>query len=176
MATSKLSGAKGIASAVGLCLGCCFNAGGDAEKAYGVTYVDKRNFSLLLGLSNSCAFLRKQYIIDRPFREDVFSAEDQEWAFTDARGAAAAVDVRNPRLRSGNAEVRLRAAVAGLGVARITATFCAQAVARGELVPLLPQWTCEPLKMHALLPGRRLVAAKVRLFLDWLEQEASGAL
>ena len=62
------------------CLGCCFNQGGDYEKTYGVTRVDKGNFSLLLGLSNSCAFLKKQYIIDRPFREDVFSAEDQEWA------------------------------------------------------------------------------------------------
>lgn len=73
-------GINHIANATGLCLGCCFNAGGDTEKTYGVTQVDKRNFSLLLGLSNSCAFLKKQYIVDRPFREDVFSAEDQEWA------------------------------------------------------------------------------------------------
>lgn len=62
------------------CLGCCFNQGGDYGKTYGVTRVDKSNFSLLLGLSNSCAFLKKQYIVGRPFGEDVFSAEDQEWA------------------------------------------------------------------------------------------------
>lgn len=62
------------------CLGCCFNQGGDYEKTYGVSRVDKNSFSLLLGLSNSCAFLKRQYIVDRPFREDVFSAEDQEWA------------------------------------------------------------------------------------------------
>jgi len=103
-------------------------------------------------------------------------ADDQEWAFTDAAGSGAVVDVRSPRLRSGNAQVRLQAAIAGLGVARITATFCAEAVARGELVALLPRWSSEPLKIHALLPGRKLVAAKVRVFLDWLEQEASGVL
>ncbi|HEY8094471.1 MAG TPA: glycosyltransferase family A protein, partial [Methylobacter sp.] len=51
------------------CLGCCFNQGGDYGKTYGITRVDKRNFSLLLGLSNSCAFLKKQYIVKRPFRE-----------------------------------------------------------------------------------------------------------
>lgn len=102
--------------------------------------------------------------------------EDQGWAFTGADGATAEVEVRNPRLRSGNAEVRLRAAIAGLGVARITATFCAEAVAQGKLVTLLPQWRCEPLRMHALLPGRRLVAAKVRKFLERLEDEAKGAL
>jgi glycosyltransferase involved in cell wall biosynthesis len=73
-------GINHIKSATGICLGCCFNPGGDTEKTYGVTRVDKHNFSLLLGLSNSCAFLKKQYILDRPFREEVFSAEDQEWA------------------------------------------------------------------------------------------------
>jgi glycosyltransferase involved in cell wall biosynthesis len=62
------------------CLGCCFNQGGDIEKTYGVSWVDKNSFSLLLGLSNSCAFLKRRYIVERPFREDVFSAEDQEWA------------------------------------------------------------------------------------------------
>lgn len=62
------------------CLGCCFNQGGDYERVYGVSLVDKNSFSLLLGLSNSCAFLKRKYIVDRPFREDVFSSEDQEWA------------------------------------------------------------------------------------------------
>ena len=63
-----------------------------------------------------------------------------------------------------------------IGVARITATFCAQAVARGELVALLPQWQCAPLKIYALLPGRKLVPAKVRAFLDLVEQEEKGVL
>jgi DNA-binding transcriptional LysR family regulator len=103
-------------------------------------------------------------------------ADDQAWPFAHADGRVAAVDVRNPRLRSGNAEVRLHAAIAGLGVARITATFCAGAVAAGQLVQVLPQWQCEPLKIYALLPGRRLVPAKVRVFLDLLEEEARGAL
>lgn len=62
------------------CLGCCFNPGADNEISYGVTKVDKKNFSLLLGLSNSCALLKTEKIVNRPFREDVFSAEDQEWA------------------------------------------------------------------------------------------------
>lgn len=73
-------GINHIAQGGARCLGCCFNQGGDYGKTYGVTQVDKHNFSLLLGLSNSCALLERRYIIDRPFREDVFSAEDQEWA------------------------------------------------------------------------------------------------
>lgn len=102
-------------------------------------------------------------------------ADDQAWAFTDASSREEQVEVRTPRLRSGNAGVRLQAAIAGVGVARITSTFCAQAVAQGKLVAVLPQWRCEPLKIYALLPGK-MVPAKVRVFLEWLELESSGSL
>jgi DNA-binding transcriptional LysR family regulator len=59
------------------------------------------------------------------------------------------------------------------GTLRVAA---AEAVAQGKLVPLLPAWRCTPLQVHALLPGRRLVPAKVRAFLDLLEEEAKGNL
>jgi DNA-binding transcriptional LysR family regulator len=96
-------------------------------------------------------------------------ADDTDWEFTAADGTATKVEVRNPRMRSGNAGVRLEAAMAGLGVARITATFCAAAVHQGRLVALLPEWRCAPLRIYALLPGRRLMPAKVREFMDALE-------
>ena len=96
-------------------------------------------------------------------------ADDSEWEFSAHDGAVSKVEVRNPRMRSGNAGVRLEAALAGLGVARITATFCATAVQQGKLVPLLPQWRCAPLPIYAMLPGRKLMPAKVREFMDILE-------
>jgi DNA-binding transcriptional LysR family regulator len=102
-------------------------------------------------------------------------AEDTSWSFAGDDGAAHELEIRNPRLRSGNAGVRLEAAIQGLGVARITATFCAQALAAGQLVRLLPQWECAPLRIYALLPGRKLVPAKVRVFLDALEAERDAA-
>ena len=98
--------------------------------------------------------------------------EDQAWSFSNDTGETVEVEVRNPRLRSGNAEVRLKAAIGGIGVVRVTSTFCAQAVAEGKLVALLPHWRCAPLRIYALLPGRRLVPAKVRAFLDALEEES----
>lgn len=100
--------------------------------------------------------------------------DDTSWSFTDAQGQVATLALGDPRMRSGNAEVRRAAAIAGLGVARITSTFCAEAVSRGELVPLLGEWQCVPLRIYALLPGRKLVPAKVRAFLDALEAEARG--
>lgn len=98
--------------------------------------------------------------------------EDAQWVFRAADGSAVEIDVRNPRMRSGNASARLASAKAGLGVARITATFCSQATAQGDLVRLLPEWQCDPLRIYALLPGKRLVPSKVRVFLDALEAEA----
>ena len=71
-------------------------------------------------------------------------------------------------MRSPNASLRLQAAVAGLGVARITATYCDAAVAAGRLVRLLPGFACDPLRMYALLPGRHRLPARVRMFLQAL--------
>jgi glycosyltransferase involved in cell wall biosynthesis len=46
-----------------------------------VEYVlDRHNFNGCNGVSNSAALIPTQRILDRPYREEVFSAEDQEWS------------------------------------------------------------------------------------------------
>lgn len=103
-------------------------------------------------------------------------AGDTEWAFRGAGGATERVAIGAPRMSSSNADVRQQAALAGLGVARITSTFCAAAVRAGRLCTLLPDCVCEPLRIYALLPAKRLMPRKVRVFLDALEaQEAEAA-
>ena len=42
--------------------------------------VRRENFDGHNGLHNTCAFLPAAAVVARPFREEVFSAEDQEWA------------------------------------------------------------------------------------------------
>jgi DNA-binding transcriptional LysR family regulator len=71
-------------------------------------------------------------------------------------------------MRSPNADVRRRATLEGLGVSRIVLTFCEEHVRRKRLQQLLADYACAPLRIHALLPGRRLVPPKVRIFLDLL--------
>jgi glycosyltransferase involved in cell wall biosynthesis len=55
-----------------------------------VQHVDARSFDGRNGLSNSCALLPTALVRERPFRPEVFSAEDQEWAswFLRERGGA----------------------------------------------------------------------------------------
>jgi DNA-binding transcriptional LysR family regulator len=144
------------------------------------TVVTRRVYSLERGLFAAPSLLEGRAAPAHPKDLEglplLSGSEDQGWCFRGPGGAQAEVEMRNPRMRSGNAELRLKAAIAGIGVARITSTFCAPAVAQGLLLPVLPQWTPEPLKIHALLPGRRLVPAKVRAFLSLLEGEEKGAL
>jgi DNA-binding transcriptional LysR family regulator len=149
------------------------------EHAYAPTTVTvKRVYSLERGLfaapslmEQHPGFTSAEDLNELPL---LAGSEDATWDFTAPDGTSHAIEVRNPRVRSGNAGVRLQAAVGGLGVARITATFCSQAIAEGKLVQLLPDWQCAPLKIYALLPGRKLVPAKVRVFLDALEEERAG--
>jgi DNA-binding transcriptional LysR family regulator len=100
---------------------------------------------------------------------------DGKWTFTAPDGSTTAVSTSLPRLNSSNADVRMQAAIAGLGVARTTATFCAPAVGSGRLRRLLPTYACAPLRVYALLPGKRLMPAKVRMFLDELGERAGVA-
>jgi DNA-binding transcriptional LysR family regulator len=101
------------------------------------------------------------------------SSADTEWSFRSADGVVESVPIGSPRLVSSNADVRRQAALAGLGVARITATFCGDDVKAGRLVRLLPGHACAPLRVYALLPTKRLMPARVRLFLDALGEQAA---
>jgi DNA-binding transcriptional LysR family regulator len=144
------------------------------------TVVTRRVYTLERGVFASPELLAGQAAPAHPEELNelplLAGGDDQSWGFTDGAGQVVEVEMRNPRMRSGNAEVRLKAAIAGMGAVRITSTFCAQAVAEGKLVQLVPAWRCAPLRIYALLPGRRLVPAKVRTFLELLEQEEKGIL
>jgi DNA-binding transcriptional LysR family regulator len=97
---------------------------------------------------------------------------DAPWALTTPQGTLEHLAVEKARLTSSNAHIRLLAALAGHGVLRVTASFARAAVEAGLLRRLLPDHLCEPLNVHALLPARQYVPAKVRCFLDALEAHA----
>jgi len=97
------------------------------------------------------------------------TSSETDWTFYDEYRNEVRLPVGKPRLRSANADIRLQAAIEGLGATRITATYCQPAVASGKLVKLLPNYLCEPLKIYAMFPSRALMPYKVRLFLDSLD-------
>jgi DNA-binding transcriptional LysR family regulator len=99
---------------------------------------------------------------------------DLPWPITTPEGTLEHLAVAKARLTSSNAHVRLQAALAGHGVLRVTASYTRAAVEAGLLRRVLPDHVCEPLSVHALLPARQFIPAKVRCFLDALEAHAHG--
>lgn len=66
----------------------------------------------------------------------------------------------------GNAYVA--AGVAGLGALWLPEYVARAPLARGELVPLFPDWRAEPMPLYVAYPANRHVSLKLRLFIDWV--------
>jgi DNA-binding transcriptional LysR family regulator len=74
------------------------------------------------------------------------------------------------RLTANSPELLARIAHGGAGIAASSELFVADYVKRGELVRVLPEWDLPPSTGWAVFPGRRLMPAKTRVFLDMLEE------
>jgi len=62
----------------------------------------------------------------------------------------------------------LGACLAGVGIARVKAIGVEHFIQQGALVELLPGWSGESYPLYALYPSRRLLPAKVRAFIDFI--------
>ena len=141
--------------------------------------VIRRVFSLERGLFAAPALLERygepRSLEDLARLPLLAGPSDVAWAITPPGSTAEHLSVEKAKLVSSNAHIRLQAALAGHGVLRVTASFTRAAVEAGSLIRLLPDHVCEPLSVHALLPTRQFVPAKVRCFLDALELHAHGS-
>lgn len=79
------------------------------------------------------------------------------------------------KLLANSPELLMRMAATGAGIAASTERYAGQYLASGELVRVLPEWAFPQVTGWAVFPGRRLMPAKTRVFLDMLEAAfASG--
>jgi DNA-binding transcriptional LysR family regulator len=69
----------------------------------------------------------------------------------------------------------LRMALHGVGIAVVNDHSALAYLQRGELVPVLPDWRVPPISAWAVFPGRRLMPARTRVFIDALAAKFSGA-
>jgi DNA-binding transcriptional LysR family regulator len=95
---------------------------------------------------------------------------DARWHFTGASGESATIEVQGP-LCSNNLSAILAAAREGLGVAALPRYVAHESLRSGAIVPLLSDWSLPSQEIHAVYPSPRLVPAKVRGFIDWLQDE-----
>ncbi|RSZ29497.1 LysR family transcriptional regulator [Variovorax beijingensis] len=64
----------------------------------------------------------------------------------------------------------LAAGVAGMGVLWLPHYMAAPHVAQGELVPLFEGWQFGAMPMYVVFPPNRHVSAKLRVFIDWIDE------
>jgi DNA-binding transcriptional LysR family regulator len=78
------------------------------------------------------------------------------------------------RATANSPELLIRLARAGAGIASVSDHFVEPYVRIGELVPVLADWSLPLVPAWAVFPGRRLMPARTRVFLDALQAEFSG--
>jgi len=74
------------------------------------------------------------------------------------------------RLTANSPELLARIAAGGAGIAASSTLFVQPYLQKGQLVRVLPEWEFPAATGWAVFPGRRLMPAKTRAFLDMLEE------
>ena len=92
------------------------------------------------------------------------------------RGAAAPAHeiVPSQHMRANSPDVLIRLARSGAGVVAVADFFAEPYIARGELQRVLPAWCLPDVDCWAVFPGRRLMPAKTRAFIDMLARTMSA--
>jgi DNA-binding transcriptional LysR family regulator len=78
------------------------------------------------------------------------------------------------RATANSPDLLMRMARAGSGIAAIKHHFVDPYARSGELVPVLPDWSLPAIDAWAVFPGRRLMPARTRVFVDMLVEKFSG--
>lgn len=94
------------------------------------------------------------------------TGETVEWVFSKDRERVQAVFPGHLALEDENSYVS--AAEAGLGIAQMPAFVVKEAMDRGALDLVLPDWFPEPSALHVVYPQSRHLSRRVRVFVDWL--------
>jgi DNA-binding transcriptional LysR family regulator len=94
---------------------------------------------------------------------------EHTWHFVDGESRPAEL-VHTPRLSANDFYSVRRAALQGVGVARLPALLARDDLSSGALVRLLPSLTSRSGIVHAVFPSRRGIVPAVRSLLDALSE------
>jgi DNA-binding transcriptional LysR family regulator len=94
------------------------------------------------------------------------TGDPQVWTLV--RGEARWEGIPPGHATANSPELLMRMALGGAGIAMIHDPFALPYLERGELVQVLPDWSTPPVAASAVFPGRRLMPAHARAFVDAL--------
>ena len=93
----------------------------------------------------------------------------QRWTLHGPGGAIERVDIQ-PTLMTHDFPLLMAAAKAGLGIALLPESVCADSVRSGDLEVCVPDWHLPQGICHAVFPSRRGLLPAVRVFIDFLAE------
>jgi DNA-binding transcriptional LysR family regulator len=100
------------------------------------------------------------------------TGDPQVWTLV--RGEARWEGIPPGHATANSPELLMRMALGGAGIAMIHDPFAVPYLERGELVQILPDWSTPPVAASAVFPGRRLMPAHARAFVDALVAKFAG--
>ena len=100
--------------------------------------------------------------------------EPVPWSLT--QGAQRWEGVPPGRVAANSPELLIRLACAGAGIAAVPDFFAQPFLQRGELRRVLPDWRLPSHPVWVVFPGRKLMPAKTRVFVDMLQAALGDAV
>lgn len=94
------------------------------------------------------------------------TGRDRPWQFS-RRGELVSLPLQS-RVRIGDGDAMVQAAISGMGLIQVPDYIAEDALARGDLVELLPAMRPPPMPISAVYPSQRLLPPRVRVVLDAL--------
>jgi DNA-binding transcriptional LysR family regulator len=136
--------------------------------------------NLSIGLYAAPSYLRKHGRPKEPealMEHDVLllrkrTGEAQTWLLS--RGESRWEGRPPARATANSPDVLLRLACSGAGITAVSDHYAESYVKSGALLPVLPDWNLPSAPAWAVFPGRRLMPARTRVFLDALAAEFAG--
>lgn len=99
---------------------------------------------------------------------------NREWRYLDGRSGKAVSFA--PRLEINDAVTAIAAAEAGEGITVALSYMVAEQIRQGRLVQILNEWTPPAVPVHLVFPQSRLLAPKLRVFVDFVAPRLKTAL
>ncbi|MDD2723483.1 MAG: LysR family transcriptional regulator [Methylovulum sp.] len=96
------------------------------------------------------------------------SSPRNKWQFKSESGHT--VVTVSGRMQANVADANRVAAIDGLGLVMLASYVVARDIEKGKLKAVLENYTLPPLDIHAVYPHRKYLSAKVRRFLDFLQE------
>ena len=100
------------------------------------------------------------------------SGDPMAWVLT--HGDARWEGIPPGRAIANSPELLMRMALGGAGITATNDHFALPYLQSGQLVAVLPDWRLPPVSAWAVFPGRRLMPARTRVFLDALAAKFTG--